>query len=280
MTRKKTSQKTSGNDQIRSRILEHLQTLRVPLTDKRLDQLLAEGQREKLSGLQLLERVLADPAGSRLERAVARRIREARFPGLGSLETFDWSFNAETIDREPFEELAAGDFVRRKQNVVFVGKSGLGKSRLIEGIGRCCCARHRVRYITSAELIEELTAAAGDKTLPRQVRRFARYELLIIDELGFDKLERREYPDASSLLYKVVDARNQKASTALVTNIKFEDWTDYFDDPPLAMALLDRVVYRAIIHNLKGKSYRAHHAEPQGAPNKPNKPADASDDRR
>lgn len=261
MTRKK----TSSSDQIRSRILEHLQTLRIPLSDERLDQLLAAGQREKLSGLQLLERVLAEPAGARLEGAVARRIRDAKFPGLGTLETFDWSFNAETMAREPFEELATGDFVRRKQNVVFVGASGLGKTRLMEGIGRSCCLRYRVRYITSAELIEELTAAAGDKTLPKQVRRFTRYELLIIDELGFDKLERREYPDASSLLYKVVDARNQKASTALVTNIQFEDWTDYLDDPPLAMALLDRVVYRAIIHNLKGKSYRAHHAEPQGS---------------
>lgn len=212
---------------------------------------------------------MAEPAGARLEGAVARRIRDAKFPGLGTLETFDWSFNAETIAREPFEELATGDFVRRKQNVVFVGASGLGKTRLMEGIGRSCCLRYRVRYITSAELIEELTAAAGDKTLPKQVRRFTRYELLIIDELGFDKLERREYPDASSLLYKVVDARNQKASTALVTNIQFEDWTDYLDDPPLAMALLDRVVYRAIIHNLKGKSYRAHHAQPQGSVDSP-----------
>ena len=87
-----------------------------------------------------MERVLAEPAGSRLERAVARRIREAKFRGLGTLETFDWSFNAKTISREPFEELATGDFVRRKQNVVFVGKSGLGKSHLMEGIGRCCCA--------------------------------------------------------------------------------------------------------------------------------------------
>ena len=234
-----------------------------------MDQLLAEGRRAKLSALQLLERVLAEPAGSRRERAVARRIRDAKFPGLGTLETFNWRFNAETISPEPFQELATGDFVRNKQNVVFVGNSGLGKSHLMEGIGRCCCLRYRVRYITSAELIEELTAAAGDKTLPKQVRRFTRYELLIIDELGFDKLERREYPDASSLLYKIVDARNQKASTALVTNIKFDDWTDYLGDPPLAMALLDRVVYRAIIHPFKGKSYRAHHAEPQGPAKRP-----------
>jgi hypothetical protein len=82
---------------------------------------LAEAQLAKLSGLEILERVLAEPAGSRRERAVARRIREAKFRGSGTLESFDWTFNAKTISREPFEELAAGDFVRRKQNVVFVG---------------------------------------------------------------------------------------------------------------------------------------------------------------
>jgi DNA replication protein DnaC len=270
-----TTKKTSHNDRIQSRILEHLQTLRIPLSEERLDQLLAEGQRAKLSGLEILERVLAEPAGSRMERAVSRRIREAKFRSSGTLESFDWGFNAKTISREPFEELATGDFVRRKQNVVFVGTSGLGKSHLIEGIGRRCCAvGYRVRYITSAELIEELTAAAGDKTLPKQVRRFTRCELLIIDELGFDKLERTEYPDASSLLYKVIDARNQKASTALVTNIQFDDWTDYFGDPPLALALLDRVVYRAILHNLKGKSYRAHLAQPQGSAKRPGNDSD------
>ncbi len=220
--------------------------------------------------METLERVLAEPAGTRKERTVERRIRDAKFQDPGTLETFDWSFNAKTISREPFEELAQGEFVHRKENLVFVGNSGVGKSRIIQGIGRrCCAAGYSVRYITSAELIEELTAAAGDKTLPKQVRRFTRCDLLIIDELGFDKWERTEHPDASSLLYKVIHARHQKASTALVTNIPFEDWTDYFGDPPLVMALLDRVVYRALLHHLQGKSYRAHLAQPQDSAAKP-----------
>jgi DNA replication protein DnaC len=264
-----TAKKTKSSEVTR-RILEHLQTLKIPLDEKRLDELLAEGQREKLTGSALLERVLAEPAGARIERSVARRLREAKFRSSGTLESFDWSFNAKTIAPEPFKQLAEGDFVRRKENLVMVGDSGLGKSHLIQGIGRCCCLLgHRVRYITSAELIEDLMAAAGDKTLPKRVKYFTRCELLIIDELGFDKLERAEYPDASSLLYKVIDARSQKASTALITNIEFSDWADYFGDPPLAMALLDRVVYRAIIHHLEGKSYRAHLAQPQGAPSEP-----------
>jgi DNA replication protein DnaC len=91
---------------------------------------------------------------------------------------------------------------------------------------------------------------------------YAGFELLIIDELGFDKLEREEHPQAPSLLYKVIDSRTRKRSTALVTNIDFEGWGKYLGDPPMAMALLDRVVDGAIIHKFQGKSYRAHRAVP------------------
>lgn len=196
------------------------------------------------------------------ERSIERRVRLAKFPHSSALESFDWSFNAKTIPRGPFEELATGEFLARRDNIVLVGNSGLGKSHLIQGIGRACCALgHRVRYVTSAELLEELTAAAGEKTLPARVRYYRSFDLLIIDEFGFDRMERREYPESPSLLYKVVDARNGRGSTAFITNVDFADWTDYLGDPQLVMALLDRVVDRAIVIHFEGKSYRQHRAE-------------------
>lgn len=215
-----------------------------------------------------MERFLAAPAHARREKSIERRLQLARFRDPATLESFDWEFNEKTIDQVQFQELATGEFIRRRDNLVFVGESGLGKSHLIQSVGRCCCAAgYRVRYITSAELLEELTAASGDKTLPARVRYYSRFDLLIIDEFGFDKLERREYPESSSLLYKVIDSRSRRCSTALVTNIDFKNWTDYLGDPPLAMALLDRVVDGAIIQRFKGKSYRAHRAEQQAARN-------------
>lgn len=251
---------------LRQQILQHLQTLKIPLTSEQVDEVLATAAKSKLSHLQLLERFLAAPANLRRERSIERRLRLARFPDPGSLESFDWKFNEKTIDQVQFQELATGEFIRRHDNLVFVGESGLGKSHLIQGVGRCCCAvGYRVRYITSAELLEELTAASGDNTLPARVRFYSRFDLLIIDEFGFDKLERREYPESSSLLYKVIDSRSRKGSTALVTNIDFKDWADYLGDPPLAMALLDRVVDGAIIQRFQGKSYRAHRAEQKAA---------------
>ena len=98
---------------------------------------------------------------------------------------------------------------------------------------------------------------------------YARFEALIIDEFGFERIERLESPQAASLFYKIIDARSQQGSTVLVTNIDFDAWGDYLGDPPLAMAFLDRVVENAIILKIQGKSYRAHRA---GGPETENPP--------
>jgi len=201
-------------------------------------------------------------ANRRRERSIERRLQTANFRDPGTFESFDWEFNRQTIDRADFEELATGDFIRRRDNLVFVGESGLGKSHLIQSVGRrCCVLGYRVRYVTSAGLLEELSAASGDKTLASKVRYYRRFDLLIIDEFGFDKLERREYPESPSLLYKIIDSRSRRGSTALVTNVDFKDWTDYLGDPPLVMAILDRMVDDVIVQRFEGKSYRAYRAE-------------------
>ena len=97
--------------------------------------------------------------------------------------------------------------------------------------------------------------AAGAKMLPSALRYYRSFDLLIIDEFGFDKLERREYPESPSMLYKVVDGRNGRGSTAFLTNVDFGDWTEYLGDPALVMALLDRVS-DAIVFRFEGESYR------------------------
>ena len=248
--------------QLRDRCLSHFATLRVPVQPGALDELLTRAEKEHLSYLSFLDRLLGAEAGARRERAVARRIHEARFPENKTLEGFDWNFNPKTFDRTQMEELASGDFIRRRANLVMVGWSGIGKSHMIQAIGQKACVHgYRVLYQTSAQLLADLNASLADKTLPARLRRFAKPELLIIDEFGFDKIERSECPDAAHLLYKIIAARNQKHSTALVTNVDFEKWGEYLSDGPLAMAFLDRLVEGAIILKIKGKSYRAEKAK-------------------
>ena len=234
------------------------------MTAEHLDAAFQHAQDAGLSHLDFLHRLLADQAGLRRQRRIERLIKGAHFREALPLSTFDWAFNP-AIPRVQIEALAQGDFIRRKQNVVFVGQSGLGKSRLIQSIGLAACTLgHKVHYVTSGKLLEDLTAALADQTIPNRVRFYARFDLLLIDEFGFDRIERSLCPQAASLWYKIIDARSQKCSTALVTNIDFEAWADYLGDAPLAMALLDRVVDGATIVKLKGQSYRVH---------RPDKPA-------
>lgn len=248
---------------LREHVLQDFQTLRIALGPEQLDAVLARAEREGMSHLEFLRVLLGEPADRRREQAIAHRLREARFRDGKTLADFDWQFNAGAIDRVRIEALATAEFIGRRQNLVLVGQSGVGKSHMIQAIGqRACVLGYRVRYTTSAALLADLTASLADQTLPRRLKEYARFDLLILDEFGFDRIERSEAPQAASLLYKLIDARSPSRSTALVTNIDFEAWADYLGDPPLAMAFLDRIVDGAIIVKINGKSYRAHRAQP------------------
>jgi DNA replication protein DnaC len=260
------SRRAPTKPDLRERILADFAALKVPLRPEPFDAAVAQAEREGLSPLEFLHLLIAEQAAARRERSIAHRIQEARFREGKTLATFDWQFNAKAIERARVEELAAGEFIRRKDNLVVVGQSGVGKSHLVQAIGHQACALGwRVRYVTSAGLLEDLRASLADQTLPRRVRYYAGFDLLIIDEFGFERIERAEAPQAASLLYKVVDARSEQRSTALVTNIDFDAWGEYLGDPPLAMALLDRIVDGAIILKIAGQSYRAHRAKPSKA---------------
>jgi DNA replication protein DnaC len=255
---------------LRDQCLSHFATLGIPLDSAALDELLSRAEKEGLPHLQFLDLLLGAEANARRERGVVRRIREAHFPEDKTLEGFDWQFNPEAFDRTRMEELATGDFIRRRSNLILIGWSGIGKSHMIQAIGQKACVHgYRVLYRTSAALLADLTASLADKTLPARLRRYASPDLLIIDEFGFDRIERVECPEAAHLLYKIIAARNQKRSTAVVTNVDFEKWGEYLTDGPLAMAFLDRLVERAIVLKVTGKSYRAwlaqQTAEPEAA---------------
>lgn len=252
--------------ELRRKVLEDFQALRIPLQGKQLDLVLARAVSEGMSHLEFLRALISEQANQRRERSIAYRIREAHFSESKTLAHFDWLFNAKAIDRVQIESLAKGEFVGRRQNLVIVGQSGVGKSHIIQAIGQQACALgYRVRYTTSAGLLEDLTASLADQTLPRRLRYYAKFDLVILDEFGFDRVERALSPQAASLLYKLINARSARRSTVLVANIDFEVWGDYMGDPPLAMAFLDRIVDGAIILKINGKSYRMSRAQPVSA---------------
>jgi DNA replication protein DnaC len=268
---RKTRPATPAPTELRQKILEDFQVMRVPLSAEQLDAALGRAESEGMSHLEFLRALISEQANGRRERALARRIREAGFAEIKTMADFDWQFNAEVIDRVRIETLAGGEFIGRRQNLVWVGQSGVGKSHLIQAIGlRACVLGYRVRYETSASILEALTAALADRTLPKLLRYYANFDLVILDEVGFDRVERLESPQAASLLYKLINVRSDR-STALVTNVDFEKWGEYLGDPPLVMAFLDRIVDGAAILKINGKSYRVHRAEQASTGKRPKK---------
>ena len=252
------SRRPSSIEVLREQVLADLGTLRVPAQPDQLDEVLARAEREHLTQLEFLALLIGEQAAQRRQRSTERRIREAHFAEPKMLEAFDWQFNQRSIKKAEMEELATCEFIRRRDNLVWIGQSGVGKSHLIQAIGmRACALGYRVRYTTSANLIMELNASLADQTFQQVIRRYAhRPDWLVIDEFGFDKIEREECSRATNLLYKVIEARSGR-STTIVTNVELDKWADYLGDPPLAMAFLDRVVDGAIVLRTKGKSYRA-----------------------
>jgi DNA replication protein DnaC len=252
---------------LREAILADFAALKIPLRCEELDALLARAAREGLSHQQFLHLLLAEQANQRRERSIAHRIREARFAERKPLSEFDWEFNRAAIDRVQIEELASGGFIGRQENLVMVGQSGVGKSFLIQAIGEAACVLgFSVRYITSAAMLHDLTICIADGSLPKRVRHFANFDFLIIDEFGYDHIEREQSPQAANLFFKIIDARNRSCSTALVTNMDFQTWAKNLGEANLAGAFLDRIVDGAIILKINGKSYRAHRTQNPKAP--------------
>lgn len=264
---------TAAATALRERCINHFSVLGIPVEPEALDAALLRAEKEALPHLGFLDSLLGEQADRRRERSIARRIADAHFAECKTLEAFDWDFNRKAIDRQQIEQLAACEFIGRKTNIIFIGQAGVGKSHLVQAIGlKACALGYRVLYTTSAHILNHLTASLADKTLDRALRTYSRPQFLIIDEFGFDRVERLESPQAAHLLYKVVASRSRHASTALLSNIDFDQWGDYLLDGPLAMAFLDRLVEGAVIIKIKGDSYRARSVRaPKGALQKQDK---------
>jgi DNA replication protein DnaC len=168
---------SSPSVELQRRILEYFQTLRVPLAAAELDAIAAQAEKERSGPLEFLARLIGPAADLRRQRTIERRIHEARFREAKTLEAFDWHFNAKAIDRRQIEGLAAGEFIRRGDNLVLAGQSGVGKSHIVQAVGRAACVLgYRVRYATSAELLRDLTASLADHTLPQRLRYYSNFE--------------------------------------------------------------------------------------------------------
>lgn len=243
-----------------ARIRAHLKTLKLSNLEQALDEILARAVRDNLSTVQVIERLLEVEAASLRERRIERRILEAKLPERKLLEDFDFAFQT-GIDKNQILDLASLAFVDQKQGLILAGSSGTGKSHIAQALLLKACQRlYRCRFTTAAQMLSDLMAGLADGSLERKLKAYCRPQILLIDELGFDRLEQESARNAS-LFFKVIDARYGKASTWVTSNIDFKALGDYLGDPVITTAIVDRLIHHAIILNINGPSFRMHQSK-------------------
>jgi DNA replication protein DnaC len=197
----------------------------------------------RLTELELLDRD---------RRATERRIRQAKFPVVKSLDSFDF-LAIPALNKTLVLELARCEYLTRKENILLLGNSGTGKTHIALALGLAACQRgHRVRFITAAALVGELIEARDEKRLLRFQKQIAAYELLIVDELGYVPLSKT----GAELLFETISQRYERNSTLITSNLPFDEWTEIFGSERLTGALLDRLTHHVHILEMNGDSYR------------------------
>lgn len=258
----KDSPKTSSESQLLERILEGFDVLRLSEMRRALEQALEQPAPHQ-ERLPWLWRLLEPQIKQRLEGRVERRIRDAHLPARKTFEVFDFAFQP-SLDRDFILELATLRFIEQGKNLLLAGMSGTGKSHIALALALCACsANRRVLYTTSADMLARLNASLADDSLVHAIKPYVRAELLVIDEVGLEQVERKE-ASRSGLMQKVLLPRyNEHRSSIITSNVPWEVWGDYLDDHLGATALIDRLLHRSHVIVINGPSYRewAHRKE-------------------
>lgn len=243
----------------------HAAELKLPTVRRRFRALAAEALREQQTPVAYLAALLEAEMSERAERRERRRMIDARFPLVKRLEDFRYQDNP-AVSPTVIAALAEGGWIADRESVILIGESGTGKTMLATGLAVAACQQgRRVRFTTLAGLATELQEAESRRELARVVGRYARTELVVLDELGYLAL-----PDgAAELVFQVISERHERGSLIVTSNLPFGEWGKVFNDPRLAKAVVDRITHRAHIIETGTESWRFRHRLATGPRTRP-----------
>lgn len=233
-------------------VRQYCRVLRLPTMGAQFGRLADEAVKQQFGPVRYLEALLAAELEERERNAIARRIFEARLPRLKALEEFDFSQTPQ-VSAARIHHLAEGAYIQKAEPIVFLGEPGTGKTHLATGLCVAACRqRRRSRFTTAAALVNELVEAKHQNQLSRALGRWSRYELIVIDELGYVPLAEA----GAELVFQVIADRAEKAALIVTTNLPFSEWPQVFPNTRLCKAMLDRLTDRAHIIETGTESFR------------------------
>jgi DNA replication protein DnaC len=235
-----------------STIRQYTRQLRLPTVGGQYLKLAEEAVKQKHGHVAYLEALLGVEVEERERNAVARRIQEAKFPKVKTLEDFHFE-EAPHLPAAQIRNLAAGGYLSRSEPIILLGDTGTGKTHIATGLAvEACRQRKRVRFTTTAELVNELIEAKNQSELNRITNRWLRYELIVIDEMAYVAMPE----SAVELLFQVISGRAERAAVIVTTNLPFSEWNTMFPNARLCKAMLDRLTDQAHIIDTGKESYR------------------------
>lgn len=252
---------------------DQLRQLRLSGMSETLDVRLQEAKSSKLDHVEFLELVLQDELAVRLDRKIDRRTKAAAFRDQKSLDDFDFEFNT-SVKRKQVFDLAAGDWVRKHHDAILIGPPGVGKSHLVQSIGRQLIRDgFTVYYRSIFDCVRDFLHDEAFEGHDRILNRYLKPDLLILDDMGMKQLPKK----SGEFLFEIIMRRHELRSTMMTSNRPLEDWGKLIGDVPAATAILDRFLQDAELIQITGRSYRlrGRSADNQGGASKTAKPANS-----
>jgi len=238
--------------EIYEKLIGDLKKLRLPAMAEMLDSYTKQAVSSSMSYMDFLSGLVSEEVSHKERRSIQSRIKSAKFPVIKSLDDFDYAFQT-SVSRKKLEELSCLRFVDNRENALFLGPPGVGKTHLAIGLGvKACESGYKVLFTTLNDMVSILMASMADNSFASKIRMFIQPSLLIVDEVGYLPVSK----EGANFLFQVVAKRYETGSIILTSNKSFADWGEILGDSVIASAILDRLLHHSTVFSIRGDSYR------------------------